>query len=165
MYTISVFKTVSDESVQAIHACQIRRGKLPTKNQKRLSLLGTKLFFKQILSLFTDPLFSLYRCRARTWKYKLGGIYWLQAARGWGGGNENVCARAFLGKLPTYPSPKTTFCPKWEESIIVGLGEGWVGSFPEKCDPHNNLCTNMATLSLVRRYSFAFTSVLNNIAP
>ena len=29
MYTISVFKTVSDESVQAIHACQIGRGKLP----------------------------------------------------------------------------------------------------------------------------------------
>ena len=45
MYTISVFKTVSDESVQAIQACQIGRGKLPTKNQKRLSLLGTKLFF------------------------------------------------------------------------------------------------------------------------
>ena len=66
MYTISVFKTVSDESVQAIHACQIGRGKPPTKNQKRLSLLGTKLFFKQILRLFTDPLFSLYRCRERT---------------------------------------------------------------------------------------------------
>ena len=31
MYTISVFKTVSDESVQTIHACQIGRGKLPTK--------------------------------------------------------------------------------------------------------------------------------------
>ena len=61
MYSISVFKTVSDESVQAIHACQIGRGKLPTKNYKRFSLLGTKLFFQQILSLFTDPLFSLYR--------------------------------------------------------------------------------------------------------
>ena len=69
------------------------------------------------------------------------------------------------GKLPTYPSPKTTFCPKWEESINVGLGDGWVGSFPEKCDPHNILCTNMATLSLVRRCGFALTSVLNNIAP
>ena len=33
MYTISVFKTVSDESVQAIHACQIGRGKLPTKKK------------------------------------------------------------------------------------------------------------------------------------
>ena len=66
MYTISVFKTVSDESVQAIHACHFGRRKLTTKNQKRLSLLGTKLFFKQILSLFTDPLISLYRCRART---------------------------------------------------------------------------------------------------
>ena len=28
------------------------------------------------------------------------------------------------GKLPTYPSPKPTFCPKWEVSINVGLGEG-----------------------------------------
>ena len=52
--------------VQAIDACQIRGGKLPTKDQKRLPLLGTKLFFKQILGQFTDPLFSLYRCRART---------------------------------------------------------------------------------------------------
>ena len=27
------------------------------------------------------------------------------------------------GKLPTYPSPKRTFCPKWEVSAYVGLGE------------------------------------------
>ena len=30
------------------------------------------------------------------------------------------------GKLPTYPSPKPTFCPKWEVSDNVGLGEGEV---------------------------------------
>ena len=36
-----------------------------------------------------------------------------------------------VGKLPTYPSPKPTFCPKWEVSVNVGLGEGKVGSFPE----------------------------------
>jgi len=29
----------------------------------------------------------------------------------------------FLGK-PTYSSPKPTFCPKYEESVNVGLGEG-----------------------------------------
>ena len=28
------------------------------------------------------------------------------------------------GKLPTYPSPKPTFFPKWEVSVNVGLGEG-----------------------------------------
>ena len=28
------------------------------------------------------------------------------------------------GKLPTYPSPKTTFCLKWEVSVNIGLGEG-----------------------------------------
>ena len=28
------------------------------------------------------------------------------------------------GKLPTYPSPKPSFCPKWEESVNVGSGEG-----------------------------------------
>ena len=27
-------------------------------------------------------------------------------------------------KLPTYPSPKATFCPEWEVSVDVGLGEG-----------------------------------------
>ena len=26
--------------------------------------------------------------------------------------------------LPTYPSPKLTFCPKWEVSVDVGLGVG-----------------------------------------
>ena len=41
------------------------------------------------------------------------------------------------GRLPTYPSPKPTFCPKGEESVNVGLGEGQVGSFPETYnDPH-----------------------------
>ena len=33
-------------------------------------------------------------------------------------------------KLPTYHSPKATFCPKWEVSVNVGLGEGWMSSFP-----------------------------------
>ena len=35
------------------------------------------------------------------------------------------------GKLLTYPSPKPTFCLKWEVSDNVGLGEGEVGSFLE----------------------------------
>ena len=34
----------------------------------------------------------------------------------------------FSGKLPTYPSPKPTACPKWEVSDNVDLGEGWVVS-------------------------------------
>ena len=36
-----------------------------------------------------------------------------------------------VGKQRTYLSPKPTFCPKWEVSVNVGLGEGKVGSFPE----------------------------------
>ena len=31
----------------------------------------------------------------------------------------------------TYPSLKLTFCPEWEVSFAVALGEGQVGSFPE----------------------------------
>ena len=27
-------------------------------------------------------------------------------------------------RLPTYPSPKPTFCPKGEASVNVGLGNG-----------------------------------------
>ena len=27
-------------------------------------------------------------------------------------------------KLPTYPSPKPTFCHKWEVIVNIGLGEG-----------------------------------------
>ena len=34
-------------------------------------------------------------------------------------------------KLPTYPPPPPLFCPKWEVSVNVNLGEGLVGSFPE----------------------------------
>ena len=36
------------------------------------------------------------------------------------------------GKLPTYPSlnpTNPTFCPQWEVSVGLGLGEGWV-AFP-----------------------------------
>ena len=32
----------------------------------------------------------------------------------------------FSGKLPTYPSPKPTACPKWDLSYNVDLGEGRV---------------------------------------
>ena len=35
------------------------------------------------------------------------------------------------GKMTTYPSPEPTFIPKWEISVNVGLGQGWVDSFPE----------------------------------
>ena len=36
-----------------------------------------------------------------------------------------VCKRIIVsGKLPTYPSPKPTFCPKLEVSVDVGLREG-----------------------------------------
>ena len=27
-------------------------------------------------------------------------------------------------KLPTYPSPNPTFCPKWDANVNVELGEG-----------------------------------------
>ena len=39
------------------------------------------------------------------------------------------------GKLPTYPSRKPAFCSKWEVSVNVGLGEGYVSSFPETYNP------------------------------
>ena len=35
------------------------------------------------------------------------------------------------GKLPTYPSPNLTFCPKREVNVNVSFGDGWVGSFAE----------------------------------
>ena len=40
------------------------------------------------------------------------------------------------GKLPTYPSLKVTCCLKWEVSVDVGSGEGYVGSFPETFNDH-----------------------------
>ena len=36
------------------------------------------------------------------------------------------------GKLPTYPSPKPTFCPKREESVNVGLKGGVGGPVSQK---------------------------------
>ena len=55
--------------------------------------------------------------------------------RGWRAGRQlegavrrrNLGCRipnVFTGKLPTYPSPKPTFYPKWEVSVNVGLREG-----------------------------------------
>ena len=38
---------------------------------------------------------------------------------------DNMDHYTFLGNcLTTYPSPKSTFCPQWEVSDNVGLGEG-----------------------------------------
>ena len=105
--------------VQAIHACQIGRGKLPTKDQKRLPLLGTKLFFKQILGQFTDPLFSLYRCRARTWKYKLRGDLLTSSASGWGWGKKNVCARPFWGNCPPTPPLRQHFALSEKKVLML----------------------------------------------
>ena len=39
------------------------------------------------------------------------------------------------GKLPSYPSPKLTFCPKWEVSANVDLGRGRWGSFGREQSP------------------------------
>ena len=50
------------------------------------------------------------------------------------------------GKLPTYPSPKPTFCPKWEVSVKCWLrgGVGW--QFP----------SNVPKFFLVFLYSYPF---------
>ena len=40
----------------------------------------------------------------------------------------------FLGKLPTYPSPKPTLTLTFHSGQNVGLGEGKVGSFSERCN-------------------------------
>ena len=37
----------------------------------------------------------------------------------------------FLGKLPTYPSPKPTLSLTSHLGQNVGLGEGWVGAYQE----------------------------------
>ena len=37
----------------------------------------------------------------------------------------------FSEKLPTYPSPKPSFCPKWGVIVNVSLGVGEVGSLTE----------------------------------
>ena len=39
-------------------------------------------------------------------------------------GVGNVWSLYVSGNLPTYPSPKPTFCHKWQVSVNVGLREG-----------------------------------------
>ena len=46
-------------------------------------------------------------------------------------GVRNVGLIQVSGKLPTYPFPKPTVCPKWKVSDNVDSGEGWVVSFRE----------------------------------
>ena len=55
---------------------------------------------------------------------------------------ETICNK--LKVAWTYPSPKPTFCHKWEVSVDVGLGEGWVGSFPPA---YNDPCSEGQYLS------------------
>ena len=60
------------------------------------------------------------------------------------------------GKLPTYPSPKPTLTLPSHLGKNVGLGEGRVGSFPEKYDEQSFLgSVPFATL-------FFFFSVLRS---
>ena len=51
------------------------------------------------------------------------------------------------GKLTTYPSPRPTFCPKWEEKVNVWLGEGKVVIFPEKYIDPDSVCATRNVLS------------------
>ena len=44
---------------------------------------------------------------------------------------EHLGSMVVSRKLPTYPSPNLTFCPKKEVSVNVRLGERQVDSFPE----------------------------------
>ena len=44
-------------------------------------------------------------------------------------GNDD--RHTFLGNCPPTPPRKPTLCSKWDLSVNAGLGEGWVGSFPE----------------------------------
>ena len=45
--------------------------------------------------------------------------------------SEQNLERPISGKLPTYPSPKLTLTLTSHLGKNDGLGEGWVGSFPE----------------------------------
>ena len=57
-------------------------------------------------------------------------------------------------KLATYPSPKPTFCPIWEVSVDIGLGEGCVGSFPETYNDPNKRRLYSTKASKTFRSSF-----------
>ena len=64
------------------------------------------------------------------------------------------------GKLPTYPSPNLTFCPKRELSVNVRFGEGKVGSFPETyTDPNCFLMLSRMSVSGVSWKPFAKINV------
>ena len=43
---------------------------------------------------------------------------------------RNLSAETLACMDHYHPSPKPTFCPKWEVSVNVDLREGYVGSFP-----------------------------------
>ena len=56
------------------------------------------------------------------------------------------------GKLPTYPSPKPTFCPKWEVSVNVCLGRGrWAVSQKRIMLQQNPPCEQSLLLPFLAR--------------
>ena len=69
------------------------------------------------------------------------------------------------GKLLTYPSPKPTFSPKWEVSVNVGLGEGWVGSFPLLKVAYSTagIISTLIMNFVSSGFSFKKFSLLNNL--
>ena len=73
-----------------------------------------------------------------------------------GGSAKSLWSLYVSGKLPAYPSPKPTFCPKWEVIVNVGLGEGRVGSFPETY--YNPKCCDAVTLFRCEKQGSAHSS-------
>ena len=58
----------------------------------------------------TLPRIDLSQMRSH-WKEEMNGENWADQLK-------------VSGKLPTYPSPKPPFGPKWEVSVNVDLGKG-----------------------------------------
>ena len=63
-----------------------------------------------------------------TWVANQDSVHFAHSRRKKGG--SQPYDKHVSGNLRTYPSPKPTFCPKWEVSFNVDLGKGWLGSFP-----------------------------------
>ena len=70
----------------------------------------------------------------------------------------------FLGKLPTYPSPKPTLTLTSHLGQNVGLGEGQVGSFPET---YKTVCRKakltLSTIALIVGILFQYKTFLHRI--
>ena len=125
-YSLYFLKIPKINAQQEKPICPIRKNWVPqnTKNGQSAKINSHKNFVPHgiLLSLWLRPLKHMNDGRNKRALLELDSIFF--RIHRWQVNDRQTFSLVAHVKRPTYPSPKPTFCFKWEESVNVGLGEG-----------------------------------------